>query len=61
MHLSIKLDTGKVNHLTDLVNPTKLLFKAIGGNFFDMERCPDGVQGDREASACVNLLPRFFR
>lgn len=60
MHLSSKLSTGNVDHLTDMVNPGKLLFKPLGGNFFDMERCPAGVQGDKEAPSMREFFETEF-
>ncbi|MDX1692572.1 MAG: hypothetical protein R3208_02330 [Ketobacteraceae bacterium] len=60
MHISSKLDTGHVDHLTDLVNPWKLLFKPIGGNFFDMEKCPEGIQGDKEVPSMREFIENDF-
>lgn len=61
MHLSSKLNTGKVNHLTDLINPWGSLFDAsIGGNFYDMEACPGHVQGDHTVPSMRNFLDNEF-
>ena len=60
MHLSSKLDTGHMNHLTDLLNPWKLLFKPLGGNFFDMEECPEGVQGDQKVPDMRKFIEEDF-
>ena len=60
MHLASKMDTGHIDHLTDLVNPSKLLFKPIGGNYFDMEECPEGVQGDSEVPSMRDFFDNDF-
>jgi hypothetical protein len=46
MHLSSKMNTGHIVHISDLARPDKLLFKEVGGHFWNMEACPPGVRGD---------------
>lgn len=60
MHLASKIDTGHIDHLTDLINPWKLLFKPVGGNFFDMQTCPEGVQGDKDAPSMQDFFEKDF-
>lgn len=60
MHLTSKMNTGHTHHLTDLVNPFGLLFKPIGGNFFEMENCPEGVQGESEAYSMRKFIDEDF-
>lgn len=56
MHLTSKMNTGHIHHLTDLVRPDKLLFKPVGGNYFDMQPCPEGVDG----TSGVYNMQKFF-
>lgn len=60
MHLTSKMYTGHIDHLADLVNPWKLLFKPVGGNFFEMENCPEGVQGEGEAYSMRKFIEKDF-
>ncbi len=45
MHLTGMMTTTKMDHILDLINPTKLLFKTIGGHYWDMDACPEGANG----------------
>ena len=45
MQLSGRMSTSEVGHLSDLMNPTKLLFRPIGGHYWDLASCPEGVKG----------------
>lgn len=45
MHLTGMMSTSKIDNILDLINPTKLLFKDIGGYFWDMQACPEGAHG----------------
>jgi len=45
LNLGSKLNTGRVEHILDVVNPFGLLFQPIGGHFFDLDVCPPGVRG----------------
>lgn len=45
MHLSGMMSTGNITHISDLIRPSKLLFKPIGGHFWQLETCPEGVEG----------------
>lgn len=45
MHLSGMLSTSRVVHISDVIRPAKLLFKRLGGHFWELEACPEGVQG----------------
>ncbi|MDX1694490.1 MAG: hypothetical protein R3208_12055 [Ketobacteraceae bacterium] len=60
MHLTSKMSTGHIDHLTDLVNPWKLLFKPIGGEFFEMEECPEGVRGEGEVYSMRKFIEEDF-
>ncbi|MCA9771693.1 MAG: hypothetical protein KC466_04745 [Myxococcales bacterium] len=46
LNFGSKMNTGEIDHLLDLINPWGLLFKPIGGHFFDLEACPPGARGD---------------
>lgn len=45
MHLSSKLSTSNLNQLTDLFRPKAMLFRPIGGHYWDLQACPDGIRG----------------
>ncbi|MFW7378988.1 MAG: hypothetical protein ACOH5I_09300 [Oligoflexus sp.] len=45
MHLTSKISTSRIEHLLDLINPAKLMFKAIHGHYWRLEECPVGVNG----------------
>lgn len=45
MHLTGMMTTTKMDHILDLIDPTKLLFKTIGGHYWDMDACPEGANG----------------
>ena len=59
MHLTSKMNTGHIDHITDLINPGKLLFKPIGGHFFDMEECPEGI-GENPPPSMKHFLEEDF-
>ncbi|MCA9771692.1 MAG: hypothetical protein KC466_04740 [Myxococcales bacterium] len=45
-NLASKLETGAIDHLLDVIDPSKLLFEpSFGGHFYDYEACPEGVLG----------------
>ncbi|MCG8670796.1 MAG: dipeptidase [Pseudomonadales bacterium] len=60
MHLTSKMNTGEIDHIADLVNPWRLLFKPIGGEYFDMGECPEGVQGEREVYSMRKFIDEDF-
>ena len=45
MHLTSKMSTSKIETVTDLLRPGKLLNEDIGGRYFEVEECPEGVEG----------------
>ncbi len=51
MNLTSKISTGHIDHLLDLLNPTRLLFKPIGGHYWELEPCPQGVSGTRDVKS----------
>lgn len=61
MHLTSKISTSHINHLTDLVNPAKLLFKPIEGHFWELEPCPAGVAGTRGVKSMQQFVDEDFR
>ena len=60
MHLSGMLSTSKVKTVTDLMRPSKLLFKPIGGHFWDLEPCPDGVDGTGDILSMRKFIDEDF-
>lgn len=56
MHLTSKISSSKVDHLLDLLNPAKLLFKPIGGQYWDLDVCPADVQG----TSAIKSMKRFM-
>lgn len=60
MHLTSKLSTSKVEHLVDLLNPAKLLFKPIGGHYWELEKCPSGVTGTQGIRSMKKFIEEDF-
>ena len=61
MHLTGMMTTSKIDHILDLINPTKLLFKAdAGGHFWDMDTCPEGAQGTSGIANMEDFLDDSF-
>lgn len=60
MHLSGMLSTTKVVHISDLIRPSKLLFKPIGGHFWELETCPEGVEGAGGITSMRKFLEEDF-
>lgn len=59
-NLTNKLNTGNVNHLLDIVNPAKLLFKPITGNYWEYEKCPEGVMGTTNMANMEKFMNEDF-
>jgi len=60
MHLTGMLSNSKVDNILDLINPGKLLFKGIGGYFWDMEECPDGADGITDVQSMQDFVNEDF-
>ena len=60
MHLTSKMNTGNINHIMDLLNPTKLLFKPIGGNYWDLQDCPEGIHGTGGITSMREFMEKDF-
>jgi hypothetical protein len=60
MHLTSKLSTSHVEHLSDLLNPSKLLFKPIGGHYWELEACPSGVSGTQGVRSMKKFIDEDF-
>lgn len=60
MHLSSKISTSRIEHLLDLINPRKLLFRAIGGHYWDLEKCPEGVPGTQNIRSMQKFIDEDF-
>ncbi len=60
MHLTGMLSNSKVNNILDLIDPTKLLFKGIGGFFWDMQECPDGAHGATGIQSMQDFVDEDF-
>ncbi|MCG8314957.1 MAG: hypothetical protein MI976_17240 [Pseudomonadales bacterium] len=60
MHLASKINTGHIIHIADLVKPKELLFKPVGGNYFAMEACPEGVSGETEVYSMRKFIDEDF-
>ncbi|HYX34457.1 MAG TPA: hypothetical protein VE954_15235 [Oligoflexus sp.] len=60
MHLTSKLSTSHVEHLGDLLNPAKLLFKPIGGHYWELEKCPSGVVGTQGIRSMKSFIEEDF-
>ena len=60
MHLTGMLSNSKVDKILDLIDPTKLLFKSIGGYFWDMQECPDGADGITNLQSMQDFISDDF-
>lgn len=60
MHLSGMLSTTKAQHVSDLIRPSKLLFKPIGGHFWELETCPAGVDGTGDILSMRKFIDEDF-
>ena len=60
MHLTSKMSTSKINQLTDLINPTKLLFKPIEGHYWQLEECPEGTLGTSSIKSMDEFINKDF-
>ena len=60
MHLSSKISTSRIEHLVDLINPRKLLFRSIGGHYWDLEKCPVGVPGTPNIRSMQQFIDEDF-
>lgn len=60
MHLSSKISTGRIEHLFDLINPRKLLFKSIRGHYWELEKCPAGVPGTKNVRSMQAFIEEDF-
>lgn len=60
MHLSGMLTTSRVVHISDLIRPSKLLFKPIGGHFWELETCPEGVDGTSNILSMRKFIDEDF-
>lgn len=60
MHLSSKISTSRIEHLFDLISPQKLLFRSIGGHYWDLEKCPAGVPGTKNIRSMQKFIDEDF-
>ncbi|MBQ48820.1 MAG: hypothetical protein CMP10_15630 [Zetaproteobacteria bacterium] len=60
MHLTSKMSTSKIEEITDLINPAKLLFKEIEGYFYDVDHCPEGIQGSSSIKSMREFIDTDF-
>ncbi len=60
MHLTSHISTSKVEHILDLINPNKLLFKPIGGHFWELEMCPAGISGTTGIQSMREFMEEDF-
>ncbi|PCJ33803.1 MAG: hypothetical protein COA99_15305 [Moraxellaceae bacterium] len=56
MHLTSKMSTSKMRNIIDLLNPARLLFKEIGGHFWEFEDCPAGINGATGVMSMVDFV-----
>jgi microsomal dipeptidase-like Zn-dependent dipeptidase len=61
MNLTSKLSTSRVEHLLDLIDPRKLLFRRIGGHFWELEACPDGSGEAQQVRSMQVFIAEDFR
>ena len=60
MHLAGRLNTSRIEHLTDLILPHKLLFKPIDGYFWDLGECPDHIAGSSQITNMKSFIEKNF-
>ena len=56
MHLTSKMSTSNMRNITDLLNPSRLLFKELGGHFWEFEDCPEGINGATGVMSMVEFV-----
>ncbi len=60
MNLANKVATSKVDKLSDFINPLKYLFKPIGGHYWQLENCPNGVEGVPHIRSMTDFIETDF-
>ncbi len=61
MNFASKMVTGEIDHVADLLNPTKMLLRpCAGGHFYEIEQCPEGVTGSRSLRSMSTFLDETF-
>ncbi|SMF83020.1 hypothetical protein [Pseudobacteriovorax antillogorgiicola] len=60
MHLTGKFSTSIIDNILDLVRPSKVLFKEIKGNYWDLESCPGDVRGTTGVKSMKDFIDQDF-
>ncbi len=60
MHLTSKFSTSKIDNVVDLIRPDKFLFKPIEGDYWDLDHCPEGVQGTKGIKSMKKFVDEDF-
>lgn len=61
MHISGMLNTSKAPRVTQMLDPFGYLFKPIGGHFWELETCPDGIEGVGNIMSMNQFINEDFR
>ncbi len=61
MHISGMLNTSRAPKVTQMLDPFGYLFKPIGGHFWQLENCPDGIDGVGNIMSMNQFINEDFR
>src|SRR3990167_8779760 len=61
MHLASMLNTSKAPRITQMLDPWGYLFKPIGGHFWELETCPEGIDGTGGIMSMEQFINVDFR
>ena len=61
MNLTNKMNTGKIDHILDLIRPGRLLFDpSVGGQFWELGECPPGASGKTNIRNMQEFIEQAF-
>ncbi|HVK98904.1 MAG TPA: hypothetical protein VM553_03790, partial [Dongiaceae bacterium] len=61
MNLASKLNTSRAPRVTQMLDPFGYLFKSIGGNFWELDACPAGIEGTGDLMSMDEFINQDFR
>lgn len=61
MNLASKLNTSRAPKVTQMLDPFGYLFKPIGGHFWELQTCPDGIEGTSGLLSMEQFINQDFR
>ena len=61
MNLSNKLDTSNIENFGDVFDPRELLFRPVGGSYWETSECPAGFDGTSRLKEMRNFIDTDVR